>query len=500
MRMTLARSLVCVALYAGCYDPPVASPPTTVVSFPTINVSPKNKVDLLFMIDNSPSMAPMQAELQTKFKTFFDAFAAAAAQKKYADLQIGVVTSDFGAAGATKKDNGCDPFGGGQGGRLQALGDPMSRAATCVAPVGANFIKYNFDPAVPNASNLPSGQDLVTTFGCMAAVGVGGCGYEHQLESVYSALHDAHPENDGFLRPDARLAIVFLTNEDDGSAPAASGIYDTTNTNFGPRNTYRQTMWGVECANMLTPDGPSLGFLHGCGAASDPGEDASGLGKEFDVARYIHLFSDSKLAGGLKYNPNDVILVGIDALYDDQQGLQVILSTGMDTTTHKYVPCAAQGGTCQPVLDHTCQNASDPAFFGDPAVRLNTVIEAAHTHALRSICDNDYAPAMQAIADLLTEPPAGCVPDLLENLAAPECTVEDWTQHPGQDLIITEIPRCDQAPAGATCWRIDVKQACASTSPQSVGITVDRQGMEPPPDTFVSARCATVPGDLGTHD
>jgi hypothetical protein len=499
--MTLARLLVCVALCAGCYDPPVEKPPTKVESFPTINVSPKNKVDLLFMIDNSPSMAPMQAELQTRFKTFFDAFVAAAAQKKYADLQIGVVTSDFGAAGANKGDgSGCDAFGGGQGGSLQALGDPMARAANCQAPVGASFIKYNFDPAAPNGNNLPATQDLVTTFSCMAAVGVSGCGYEHQLESVYSSLHDAHPENADFLRTDARLAIVFLTNEDDGSAPRESGIYDTTNATFGPRNTYRQTMWGVECANMLTPDGPSLGFLHGCGAAPDPAEDGSGLGKEFDVARYVHFFTDSKLAGGVKYNPNDVILVGIDGLYDDHQGLQVILSTGMDKTTFKYVPCAVQGNTCQPVLDHSCQNTTQPAFFSDPAVRLNTVIQAARTHELRSICDDDYTPAMQAIADLLTEPPAGCVPDLLESLDAPECTVEDWTQHPGEDLIIAEIPRCDQAPPGATCWRLDVKPACAKTSPQSVGITVDRQGMEPPPDTFVSARCATVPGDLGAHD
>jgi hypothetical protein len=32
--------------------------------------------------------------------------------------------------------------------------------------------------------------------------------------------------NDGFLRDDAQLTLVFLTNEDDGSAPPDSDIYN----------------------------------------------------------------------------------------------------------------------------------------------------------------------------------------------------------------------------------------------------------------------------------
>jgi hypothetical protein len=371
-RLTLLAALA----LAGCYDPPVASPPTKVTESPGINVSTKNKVDLLFMIDNSNSMDAMQAQLRVKFQTFFDAFAVAATQQKYADLHIGVVTSDFGASGAPSGIK-CDDYGGGQSGKLQALG--VKAPAGCLAPVGQSFIQYNFDPAQQAANNLPATQSLVQTFTCMASVGSEGCGYEHQLESVYAALHNNIDANQGFLRDDARLAIVFLTNEDDGSAPPDSRIYNTKDIALGPVATsYRQTMWGVECGvpPALTPNGSSMGVLHRCDAAPNPSA-GGGVGKEFDVARYINFFTQPKLGGGLKFNPDDVILVGIDAPYDESAGLQVILSSGIDLATHQYTPCYVQSETpprCEPALLHSCQNPMDPAFFGDPAVRLNQVI------------------------------------------------------------------------------------------------------------------------------
>src|SRR5204863_1090260 len=184
----------------------------------------KNKVDILFLIDNSNSMDAMQLELQNRFPQFFQPFIDVASKPMnatLADLHIGVITSDYGA-GATGAP-GCAPSPGGQQGRLQARG---AKAATnCKTPVGANFIQYVFDQggnAGPN--NLPLGQNLVETFTCMASVGASGCGFEHTLEAVYAALHNNLPENVGFLRDEARLVVVFLTNEDDGSAPPDSDI------------------------------------------------------------------------------------------------------------------------------------------------------------------------------------------------------------------------------------------------------------------------------------
>ena len=56
-----------------------------------------------------------------------------------------------------------------------------------------------------------------------------GCGFEHQLASVDRALgadgNGPPNSNANFLRPEAYLGIVLLTNEDDCSAPANTQIF-----------------------------------------------------------------------------------------------------------------------------------------------------------------------------------------------------------------------------------------------------------------------------------
>ncbi|AKU99468.1 putative lipoprotein [Labilithrix luteola] len=57
------------------------------------------------------------------------------------------------------------------------------------------------------------------TFSCLAEVGTSGPSIEMPLESLKLALNDrvADGTNAGFLRPDALLAVVILTDEDDCS-------------------------------------------------------------------------------------------------------------------------------------------------------------------------------------------------------------------------------------------------------------------------------------------
>src|SRR5262249_26355805 len=141
----------------------------------------------------------------------------------YADLHIGVVTSDYGA-GATGA-SGCTPSGpegGGDQGRLIALG--KRAVSNCQAPVGARYLRYTFGASGPVETNLPEGQDLIQTFTCMSSVGAQGCGFEHPLESVRAAL--TVPQNRGFLRDDALLLVLLLTNEDDASARPDTDIFD----------------------------------------------------------------------------------------------------------------------------------------------------------------------------------------------------------------------------------------------------------------------------------
>src|SRR4051812_47460822 len=180
------------------------------------------KVDVLFVVDNSASTTPIQDQLKASFATFAAALDAFPSKNAATSFHIGVVTTDLGAGPSAV--GGCRI--GGDGGKLQTRG--AAAAAGCMAPTGGkNFMDID---QIGGGNNLPTGQTLAQTFSCMASVGSMGCGLEHVLESPYKALHDNIPENAGFLRDDALLAVVWLTNEDDCSAPPDTDLFDMNKT------------------------------------------------------------------------------------------------------------------------------------------------------------------------------------------------------------------------------------------------------------------------------
>jgi hypothetical protein len=365
-----------------------------------------HRLDLLFMIDNSASMTTMQAELQARFAGFLQPLEAMATSGSSLDVNIGVVTSDYGA-GSVAAINGCQASPGGQRGLLQAVGG--AAPATCRAPVGSPFIHFGSHNGVIT-SNAPAGQDIVATFTCMASVGANGCGFEHQLESVFAALHNTQ-ENAGFLRDDALLAVVFLTNEDDGSAPPTTDIYDpdmTKTGQLGAYDTYRQTRFGIACGTplMLPPEMASGGPLSSCEAAPNNGFQV--IGQEYDVSRYVQFLTRPRSEGGIKSDPRDVVLIAIDAPETPVTIRFVGPGTGNGQPPNPaYVECAMGQTGCVVRVDHSCQNHAQPQFFGDPSLRLNTVVRSASSYQITSICgDNldakpDYSGALRTLTDVI---------------------------------------------------------------------------------------------------
>src|SRR3954454_20575991 len=127
-------------------------------------------VDLLFVVDNSPSMTPKQTELKTRFSSLIaqlEQFGPAYA----GHYHIGVITTDLGAGSFTLSNGQCHP--GGDRGLLQALGKAANQ--DCRGPIGVPYIELDLATGI---DNLPLGQNLATTFGCMASVGDQGCGFE----------------------------------------------------------------------------------------------------------------------------------------------------------------------------------------------------------------------------------------------------------------------------------------------------------------------------------
>src|SRR5262252_3326218 len=82
----------CIGIWA-CYNAPVQTPCPKTLQQSNVRVAQnaKNKVDLIFMIDNSPSMAPKQMELKARFPQLIQILEQFGATTP-ADYHIGVVT------------------------------------------------------------------------------------------------------------------------------------------------------------------------------------------------------------------------------------------------------------------------------------------------------------------------------------------------------------------------------------------------------------------------
>lgn len=159
----------------------------------------QSKVDLLLVIDNSGSMTEEQAGLGANFTALMSA-----AQAAGVDYHIGITTTGLepSPGGWSVCPGGVE---GGENGRLFPANNSTPRVIT---------------PSTPNASAVFANN-----------VKVGWCHWNEQgLEAAYRALSDplvsgvddprtALPNdgNAGFLREDARLAIVFVSDEEDAS-------------------------------------------------------------------------------------------------------------------------------------------------------------------------------------------------------------------------------------------------------------------------------------------
>lgn len=141
------------------------------------------EVDVLLVVDNSGSMQPYQEELASNFAAFLTYF-----EEGNVDYHIGVVTTSveapeyFAGSGCTEEDIAAVPAGG--------------------ALAGDTWIT----PATTGGDELF--QELVS-------VGTCGNGYEMGLETAYLALTGAATE--GFLREDAYLSVIFVSDEEDSS-------------------------------------------------------------------------------------------------------------------------------------------------------------------------------------------------------------------------------------------------------------------------------------------
>jgi hypothetical protein len=152
------------------------------------------KVDFLFVIDSSNSLKEEQAQLIGSFPGFV---AEIQATVQAQDYHVGVVTSD-----AYVFNTGCT----NPGALVISTGGKDSSMAVCGPyAAGGNF--------------MTEADDLGAEFACAGQVGTGGANDERMLlgatRAIAPDMNIAGGCNEGFLRSDALLVLVLITDEDD---------------------------------------------------------------------------------------------------------------------------------------------------------------------------------------------------------------------------------------------------------------------------------------------
>src|SRR5687768_9459139 len=253
----------------GCLDRPVAPavPKTSNIYVDEIRQTAVDKIDLLFMIDNSISMADKQAMLASAVpdlvKRLITPICVDADDQPVGgnadadgkcitgspefnpikDIHVGIVTSSLGSHGATGTNDVCvEPSKNEHAHLLGVL-----RGQTTYQNAG--FLKWDTTRpakyAVPGESDPALFEKSFTEM--VVSADEHGCGFEASLEAWYRFLIDPEPplnvvrpidpmtnmpsrtavmegidqavldQRKAFLRPDSLVAIVMLSDENDCS-------------------------------------------------------------------------------------------------------------------------------------------------------------------------------------------------------------------------------------------------------------------------------------------
>ncbi len=161
------------ALWA-CSASPLPSTPacSTETVQTTFTQKVDNNLDVLFMIDDSPSMAPMQQKLLAQLPTFMQVLQSLPIPP---NLHVAVISSDMGALSDT--NIGCTAVG--DNGALHYTPEGM-----CTDTMFLGNYTYISDANGMVNFTGPIG----TVFQCIAFLGDEGCGFQHQLASIDRAL------------------------------------------------------------------------------------------------------------------------------------------------------------------------------------------------------------------------------------------------------------------------------------------------------------------------
>jgi len=466
----LGLAAVGLSLLAGCPDRTISevNPQQGRVEFKDIPITVNRNIDILFVIDDSPSMADKQANLAANFPNFIDVLNTI--EGGLPDVHIGVVTSDVGTKATQDAapgpaigsigQGGCS--GTGKSGNLQITGAPVMGTFISDIKVSDTMRQKNYT------------GDLATVFGQMARVGAGGCGFEQHLEASKRALNN-NPANAGFLRADAYLAVIFIADEDDCSMSKAA-LLGPESAALGPQQSFRCTRFGVTCDQ----GGASSDAMNQVGTKGQchPNEGSQYLEK---VQTYVDFLKS------LKTDSTKVIVAGI-----------------MGTTEPVQVELRAPpaGGPAIQSLAHSCMyQGANGAEVADPPVRIKFLLDQfPNRSTFTTICQQNLADGLRLIAQLLkTVLGSPCIEGKLADVDPNtpgdqyDCSVS-YVQNYGKPNATEKVlPECDAGLTNKPCWHIVTDNMRCAEAPNLALKTEDAEA--PGPDTHTIAYCVTEATD-----
>jgi len=406
MRAVVSMLVVAANLeLVGC-DEPAPTDACTPRSWREVFVGSEHidTLDVLFMIDNSGSMAEEQVQFIEQLPRFVGELAAGDRDDDgtrdftpVRSLHIGVITSDLGAGPNIGVPTCAE--GLGDDGILRSRSRVTSTPCMGTYPSGVFAFARDTDDTVAFAAGV----------GCVANLGTGGCGFEQQLEASLKALTPIAPHpwtqegyapprfvspegvpdsaggqadgaNSGFLRSNSVLAVVLLTDEEDCSL-RDYGLLVTSEPRFMgvPLN--------LRCHTF--------------------GEPATGIVQP--VQRYVDGFL------GLRRDPRSLVfsaIAGIPPEAEPPPGSTpdfdaVLASPGM----------AQRPNAVGPNLEPPCPTVNGVAY---PPVRIVETAAALHERgaavSLSSICVGDFRPAFDGLIERIAGAMSrtGCLAQPLE--------------------------------------------------------------------------------------
>jgi hypothetical protein len=182
-------------------------------------------VDLLFVIDNSPSMGSYQEALAQAFPSFVDAIYTELPAG--IDVHVGITTTSFYTGSCSESVSNCVSTASAQEIGAHYL-KPTDGNTGTNGEQGRLFRYANKNYFAANTSDLDRGP-LKQWFSAAAVeAGESGCSFEMASAAAGYAAHPANAAtNSGFIRDlNGVLVIIFLSDEPDKS-PEGTAAYHT---------------------------------------------------------------------------------------------------------------------------------------------------------------------------------------------------------------------------------------------------------------------------------